>query len=120
MAAALFARAADPAKAGAFSAGTEPASRVHPEVVAAMGELGVDLAGAVPRRLTDELARTATLLVTMGCGERCPVVPGLEVLDWPLADPRGRDPDDVRAIRDEIARRVVALVRERGWGPAGG
>ena len=116
MAAALFGAAADPARARAISAGTRPAAAVHPAVVAAMRELGLDLSGAQPRRLTPELARGASLLVTLGCGEECPAVPGLERLDWPLRDPRGEGPDVVRAIRDEIGVRVAALVAERGWG----
>lgn len=115
MAAAFFELLADPALARALSAGTRPAERVHPEVLAAMGECGVDLAGARPRKLTAELARGATLLVTMGCGEECPFVPGVEIRDWPLADPRGAGADAVRAIRDEVRRRVADLLAERGW-----
>jgi arsenate reductase len=109
MAAALFTRLADPAKARAISAGTEPGDRVHPEVVDAMRELGVDLSNARPRRLTDDLAREADLLVTMGCGEACPHVPGLARDDWPLPDPKGQPPEHVRAIRDEIRARVEEL-----------
>jgi arsenate reductase len=116
MAAAFFNALADPAKARAISAGTEPATAVHPEVVAAMRERGVELAGAVPRRLDDALARTASLLVTMGCGEKCPFVPGLEVLDWPLPDPKGQGIEAVRAIREAVRERVEKLVSERGWG----
>lgn len=115
MAAAFFAALADPEKARAVSAGTEPGERVHPEVVAAMLELGIDLRGARPQRLTDALARSARLLVTMGCGEACPVVPGLRVLDWGLPDPKGQPPERVRAIRDEIRARVEALVASEGW-----
>jgi arsenate reductase len=81
-----------------------------------MGELGVDLAPVIPRILTDEMARNANLLVTMGCGDACPVVPGLERMDWPLDDPRGRPVEEVRRIREEIRTRVGALVSERGWG----
>jgi arsenate reductase (thioredoxin) len=116
MAAAWFAALADPAKARAVSAGTDPGTRVHPEVVAAMREAGIDLSGAVPRRLTAELAADAALLVTMGCGDACPHVPGLRKIDWPLADPKGKPLDEVRAIRDEIRERVIALLTERGWG----
>jgi arsenate reductase len=116
MAAAFFNRLADPAKARAISAGTAPGERVHPEVVDAMRELGIDLAGARPQRLTAELAAGAAWLVTMGCGDECPVVPGARRADWPLADPRGRSPDDVRAIRDEVRARVEAFVRDQGWG----
>jgi arsenate reductase len=116
MAAAWFGALADPAKAWAVSAGTEPGTRVHPEVVAVMREAGIDLAGAVPQRLTADLAADAALLVTMGCGEACPHVPGLQKVDWPLADPKGKSLDEVRAIRDEIRGRVAALVSEGDWG----
>ena len=115
MAAALFGQLADPAKARALSAGTDPGARVHPEVVEAMRERGVDLSQAAPRKLTETLAREAQLLITMGCGDECPVVPGLERDDWPLEDPKGKPPARVREIRDEIERRVRALVSERGW-----
>lgn len=116
MAAAFFDALADRTRAEAVSAGTQPAAHVHPEVVAAMEEAGIDLSRARPRLLTDELARSATLLVTMGCGEACPLVPGLERLDWPLEDPKGRGAAEVRAIRDEVKRRVAGLVAARGWG----
>lgn len=115
MAAAWFGALADPARARAISAGTAPGERVHPEVVVAMREVGVDLSEARPQRLTDELAATATLLVTMGCGEACPAVPGLERADWPLPDPKGRPVEEVRRIRDDVRARVVALLAERGW-----
>ena len=116
MSAAWFNELSDPAKARAISAGTHPGERVHPEVVVAMGEVGIDLAGVTPRRLTAELAAGATLLVTMGCGDECPHVPGLRRDDWPLADPKGQPVERVRAIRDEIQRRVAALVRAEGVG----
>jgi arsenate reductase len=116
MAAALFNLAADPAKAEAVSAGTRPGPAVHPEVRQAMRELGVDLAAARPRLLTADLAAGVDLLVTMGCGEECPYVPGLERQDWPLADPAGRPIEEVRVIRDELGARVAALVAARGWG----
>jgi arsenate reductase len=119
MAAAFFDALADPARARALSAGTEPAERVHPEVVEAMREVGLDLSRAAPRRLTDELARRALLLVTMGCGEACPAVPGLRREDWPLDDPKGRAPEAVRRIRDEIRARVRALLAREGWGAPG-
>jgi arsenate reductase len=115
MAAALFDLLADPAKARAVSAGTAPGTRVHPEVVAVMREAGVDLSTRVPQLLTDDLASAADLLVTMGCGESCPLVPGVERRDWPLQDPKGQPPEVVRAIRDQIRERVQALVAERGW-----
>ena len=116
MAAAFFNAAADPGKARALSAGTDPATRVHPEVVAAMGEIGIDVSGAVPRRLTAGLAAGARLLVTMGCGDECPYIPGAERDDWPLPDPRGQGVEAVRAIRDEVKARVELLVRAKGWG----
>jgi len=116
MAAAWFNLLADPAKARALSAGTQPGERVHPEVVEAMGEAGVDLSDARPKRLTDELARDASLLITMGCGETCPVVPGLRRDDWPLEDPKGKSVARVRAIRDDIRTRVVKLIANEKWG----
>ena len=116
MAAAFFNALADPAKARATSAGTAPGDRVHPEVVTAMREAGLDLSGAAPQRLTPELARGAAILVTMGCGDQCPLVPGARVEDWPLADPKGASPDEVRAIRDEIRSRVAELLRREVLG----
>ena len=115
MAAALFNQLADPEKARAISAGTEPGERVHAEVVQAMREVGVDLAAARPQKLTHELASTASLLITMGCGEACPVVPGLERDDWPLEDPKGKPILRVRQIRTEIADRVHGLLDAKGW-----
>jgi len=115
MAAAWFERLVDPARARALSAGTAPSERVHPEVVAAMSEVGIDLADARPRKLNEELASGAALLVTMGCGDECPVIPGAERDDWPLEDPKGRPVERVREIRDEIRARVEALVRSKGW-----
>jgi arsenate reductase len=114
MAAAWLERLADPSKARALSAGTEPGARVHPEVLATMNEVGIDLSAAQPRKLTDALARTATLLVTMGCGEACPVVPGLRREDWPLEDPKGQPLERVRQIRDEVRRRVEELIQREG------
>ena len=116
MAAAFFNALADPAKARALSAGTVPGDRVHPEVVEVMRESGIDLAGARPRRLTSELASTANVLVTMGCGDACPLVPGARVEDWPLADPKGQAIADVRRIRDEIRARVLDLIARDGAG----
>jgi len=115
MAAAWFNRLSDPAKARAISAGTDPGPRVHPEVVTAMNEVGVDLSAASTSKLTLELAQRAQMLITMGCGDQCPVVPGLTRDDWPLEDPKGKPIDVVRRIRDEIRDRVSHLVDERGW-----
>jgi len=115
MAAAFFNALADPDRARAVSAGTEPAARVHPEVIDVMREVGVELTRATPQRLTDALVRDARLLVTMGCGESCPLVPGVERADWDLADPKGQPLERVRQIRDDIRDRVAALVRARGW-----
>jgi arsenate reductase len=117
MAAALFNHLADPAKARAISAGTDPGRHVHPEVLQAMLELGVDLSAVVPQKLTQELASTASLLITMGCGESCPVVPGLERDDWPLEDPKGKPVERVRQIRADIAERVRGLLQSKGWLP---
>jgi arsenate reductase len=115
MAAAYFAAMADPSRAQGLSAGTQPVDRVHPEVVEVMKEVGFDLSDAQPQRLTDDLARGASLLVTMGCGDQCPYVPGLRRDDWPLRDPKGQTVDDVRRIRDDIRQRVSALVDAHGW-----
>jgi arsenate reductase len=115
MAAAWFNELADPTRARAVSAGTEPGTGVHPEVVGGMREVGVDLAGRTPQKLTDALASTASILVTMGCGETCPVVPGLRRLDWPLDDPKGQPVERVREIRDDIRNRVANLIAEHGW-----
>jgi len=111
MAAAFFNKIVNPTQGQAISAGTEPAAQVHPEVVETMREVGIDLTSAKPQKLTDELARTAQLLITMGCGEACPVVPGLRRLDWPLQDPKGQSIDQVRLIRDEIKNRVQELIQ---------
>ncbi len=119
MAAAWFNVLADPAQARAISAGTDPGPAVHPEVVEAMQEVGVDLSGAATTRLTPEVAGQAQMLVTMGCGDQCPVVPGAERDDWPLDDPKGQSPARVRAIRDDILDRVQALIAARGWSKAG-
>lgn len=114
MAAAFFDRLADPSRARAISAGTAPAERVHPEVVAVMAELGFDLAANRPRRLTEELAREATLLVTLGCGESCPHVPGLRREDWPLPDPKDAGVEGARRIRDRVREHVEALIAREG------
>ena len=110
MAAALFNTLADPEASRAISAGTEPTWRVHPEVVSVMREIGIDLAPVHPRKLTPELAQEAQVLVTMGCGDKCPVVPGTRVEDWPLRDPAGQPVHVVREIRDEIEARVKDLI----------
>jgi arsenate reductase len=115
MAAAFFNRIADPAKARAVSAGTRPAARVHPEVVAVMREEGLDLSGAVPQKLTVHLSAEARWLITMGCGEDCPVVPGVKRDDWPLPDPHGQGLNEVRTIRDLIRTKVEAFVADQGW-----
>ncbi|MDQ2629639.1 MAG: arsenate reductase ArsC [Actinomycetota bacterium] len=111
MSEALFRRAAE-GRHEARSAGTTPAERVHPEVVEAMTELGVDLAGRRPRKLSREDAEWADVVVTMGCGDECPYIPGKRYLDWELEDPKGRSLEAVRETRDEIDRRVRALVEE--------
>jgi arsenate reductase len=116
MAAAFFNAIADPSKAVAISAGTQPGERVHAGVVEVMRELGIDLSTASPRRLTAELGQGANLLVTMGCAEECPVVPGARREDWPLPDPKGKPLEVVRKIRDEIRSRVAALVSSEAWG----
>jgi arsenate reductase len=115
MSAAWFNKLCDPAKAVAISAGTEPGERVHPEVIRVMREEGMDLAEINPQFLSEELARQASLLVTMGCGDACPYVPGLQKLDWKLTDPKGKSLIEVRKIRDEIRERVLALIKDRGW-----
>lgn len=115
MACAFFNALADPARARAISAGTAPASQVHPIVVEAMREVDIDLSQAVPQKLTPALASKASLLVTMGCGEECPYIPGLKVEDWPLPDPKGQPLEAVRKIREEIRQRVQALLAGRAW-----
>ena len=112
IAAAFFNQLADPARFLGVSAGLEPAAGVHPEVVTVMREVGVELATAVPRLLTDDLQRETFFLVTLGCGERCPLIPGTRRVDWPLPDPKGRPLADVRVIRDEVRARVQRLVDE--------
>ena len=110
MAAALFNQFADPGCAQALSAGTDPGLRIHPEVLTVMQEVGIDLSQAKPQKLTEALAGEAQLLITMGCGDKCPYVPGLHRDDWPLPDPKGRPLDEVRAIRDDIRNRVITLL----------
>jgi arsenate reductase len=116
MAAAWFNLLADPAKARAISAGTEPGVRVHPEVLAAMREVGIDLEHSKPQLLTGPMLAEASHLMTMGCGEACPVAPRSVVRDdWPLDDPKGKPIERVREIRGEIRSRVSELIRENGW-----
>jgi arsenate reductase (thioredoxin) len=114
MAAAYFNARAASTKARALSAGTSPGDVVHPEVVTVMREEGIDLSGARPRKLTPEVAAQADLLITMGCGDQCPYVPGLRREDWPLDDPKGQPLDRVRAIRDDLRARVEALLAREG------
>ena len=114
MAAALFNVLVDPARGRAISAGTNPGLRVHPEVVEVMRESGIDLGHAQPQKLTTDLASQAKLLVTMGCGDECPYVPGLRRDDWPLEDPKGKPIERVREIRDDIRARVSALIVREG------
>ena len=109
MSAALWERAGHEAR----SAGTTPADRVHPEVVEVMEELEIDLSDRVPKKLTTEMAEWADVVVTMGCGDECPYIPGKRYVDWDLPDPKGRPIEDVRAIRDEIAERVNELASAR-------
>lgn len=116
MAAAWFNALADRRKASAISAGTQPGTRVHPEVVRAMHEVGIEVESNTPQKLTPELAANASVLITMGCGEECPVVPGLRRMDWPLEDPKGKPVERVREIRDEVKTRVLALLEAEHWG----
>jgi|SRR5579859_5597955 len=110
MSAAFFNQLADPSLARAISAGTQPAEHVHPVVVDAMREVDIDLSNAKPQKLTADLAKDAAMLVTMGCGDECPYVPGLRRDDWPLPDPKGQGIESVRQTRDEIKRRVLQLL----------
>jgi arsenate reductase len=116
MAAAFFNALVDPEKAQALSAGTAPGKQVHPEVLSAMREVGLDLSEARPQLLTAELAAGSSHLITMGCGDRCPVVPRAQVLDWPLADPKGQPVERVREIRDDVRRRVQEFIDAIQWG----
>ncbi len=115
MAAGFFNALSDPGRARAISAGTQPAQAVHPHVIDAMREVGIDLAGARPQLLTQQLATGAERLITMGCEESCPHVPNLRIEDWPLTDPKGRSIEQVRTIRDEIRTRVESLLAAEGW-----
>lgn len=115
MAAAFFNQLAGSAKAKGISAGTQPADRVHPEVLAVMKEVEIDLSSAKPTLLTEELAKGAVLLVTMGCGENCPYIPGLEIQDWPLPDPKGKSLDEVRKTRDRVKELIQELIEKKNW-----
>lgn len=112
MAAAFFNFFCNPQMARAISAGTKPSHHVHPEVVQVMKEVGIDLSQTQPQLLTEDIAKTASLLVTMGCGEACPFIPGLKREDWPLTDPKGQSIESVRQIRDEIKARVHTLLEK--------
>jgi arsenate reductase len=114
MSAAFFNELADARLARAISAGTQPAEKVHPIVVDVMREVGIDLAQAKPQKLTKELAQGAEVLVTMGCGDECPYVPGVRRLDWPLPDPKGLPIEEVRSIREEVRLHVGNLVKAEG------
>jgi len=111
MSAALFERAAE-GRHQARSAGTTPAERVHPEVVEVMAELGIDLSARTPKLLTREDAEWADVVVTMGCGDECPYIPGKRYVDWDLPDPKGQPIDTVRNTRDDILTRITDLVAE--------
>ncbi len=114
MAAAWFNRMVDPSQAQAFSAGTQPAHRVHPQVVEAMSEVGIDLNGALPQRLTEDLVRRVDVLVTMGCEESCPVVPGVKLVEWQVADPKNQPLESVRTIREDLRHLVTRLIDGEG------
>ena len=115
MAAAFFNKLADPKRARAISAGTRPGTAVHPEVVTAMREVDIDLSNATPQYLSTDLSNDAHILITMGCGDECPLVPGVERDDWPLGDPKGQPIETVRRIRDQIRKNVEELIGERKW-----
>jgi arsenate reductase len=115
IAAALFNRYANPSKARAISAGTRPAAGVHPEVVSAMRARGVEIGSHTPQRLTAELAGSAQWLITMGCGDQCPVVPGATRDDWPIADPHGQRAEAVDRIVREVDDRVQQLIDRQHW-----
>jgi arsenate reductase len=115
MAAAFFNALADPTAARALSAGTDPAERVHPAVAQVMRELGIELGDARPRRLTADLVARADVLITVGCGAACPLVPGVPHEDWALPDPKDEPVERVREIRDQIRARVEALIASSGW-----
>ena len=115
IAAAIFNEQADTARAYAISAGTRPGPAVHPEVVAALAEIGIDISSATPQYLSSDLLKDAHMLITMGCGDECPLVPGMERDDWPIDDPKGQPLETVRRIRDRIRSQVAVLIAERKW-----
>ncbi|AZZ37260.1 low molecular weight phosphatase family protein [Bdellovibrio sp. qaytius] len=115
MAAAFFNKYADPTKAKAISAGTQPAPQVHPEVKAVMNEIEISLANASPKLLTVELATEASYLITMGCKENCPYIPDLKILDWPFQDPKGQSLESVRLTRDSIREQIMDFLMQKKW-----
>lgn len=115
MAAAFFNKYADPKKAMAISAGTQPASQIHPEVKTVMDEIEISLANAQPKLLTPELAKDAKYLITMGCKENCPYIPGLKILDWPFQDPKGQSLGNVRTTREKIKTQVLGFLAQNLW-----
>lgn len=119
MAAGFFNALADPSLGRAAAAGTQPAAEVYPQVIAAMREVGIDISGARPRALTQEMVERADLLVTMGCGDSCPTAPGVRQIDWPLAEPHGQPMERVREIRDDVRQRVQDLIADQRLAPEG-
>jgi len=115
MSAAFFNKYADQSKASAISAGTQPCDRVHPEVIDAMREERIDLSDAKPQQLTPALAEDAYMLITMGCGDECPFIPGVRRDDWPLPDPKGQGMEQARAIRDRIEKLVIAFIQKEDF-----
>jgi arsenate reductase (thioredoxin) len=115
MAAAFFNAVADPTRARAISAGTQPGTAVHPEVLTVMEEVGMNLSEAKPQYLSTDVTKDAHIVITMGCGDEWPLIPGVERDDWPLDDPKGQPVEAVRRIRDEIRKKVVELIEERKW-----
>lgn len=115
MAAAFFNKYADASKVRAISAGTQPAPQVHPEVKTVMNEIEISLADAKPKLLTAELAKDAKYLISMGCKENCPYIPGLQILDWPFQDPKGQSLENVRITRDKIKDQVLTFLEQNHW-----
>ncbi|KAF9210504.1 hypothetical protein BGZ59_009361 [Podila verticillata] len=115
MAAAFFNKHRTQDTVKGVSAGTNPASKVHPVVREIMLEVGIDLSSITPVKLTPELAKTVTTIVTMGCGETCPYVPGVKIVDWSLTDPKNKPVDEARVIRDEIENRIKVFIAENNY-----